>query len=298
MKASMIFDRYRIIINSVKRGQMPSKKQLCQKLNCSSKTFDRDIADIGYVFGIEIIWDRSKNGYYIDYENSLNIKETLKYFEMANSALAMIDTLKDGKEVSNYLSLDSSDNLTGIELMEPLITAIKTKQVITFNHFNFQTEETKLITLHPYLLKEYRNRWYVYGENEQDKKFSVYGIERISNLELKGNYFVRQSNFDPKIEFDKIIGVTLRSFEGNYPVQDIVLSMTEEQGRYFKTLPWHPNHIVLVDTEDEFRLKLHLLPNYEFMQILYQYCDKVTVLEPQWLREFLKEKFKTSSNKY
>jgi len=305
MRAREILKRYSQIINSVKRGQMPSREEISNMIlielkekNYSRSSFDRDISAIRNVFGIEIVWDRYKNGYYIDYENSLNIKETLKYFEMAYSALAMIDTLKEGKATSNLFSLDSSENLTGIELMEPLIDAIKTKQVITFNHFNFQTEETKLITLHPYLLKEYRNRWYIYGKNEQDKKFNVYGIERISDLELKGNYFVRQTNFDPKTEFDKIIGTTLWSFEGNYPVQDFLISMTEEQGRYFKTLPWHPNHIILVDTEDEFRVKLHLLPNYEFMQILYQYCDKVTVLEPRWLRDWLKEKFKTSSDKY
>jgi predicted DNA-binding transcriptional regulator YafY len=303
MSTRGIIKRYSLIINFVKRGQKPSKEEICKMiksegLKYSPSSFDHDISAIRNEFGIEIVWDRYANGYFIDFENSLNIKETLKYFDMANSALIMVDTLKDGKTISNYLSLDSSENLTGIELMEPLITALKTKQVITFNHFSFQTEETKLITFHPYLLKEYKNRWFLFGENIDTNIFFIYGIERISNLVLTGNYFVPKSGFDPNANFKNVIGIATRPIIKGLQEQDFILSMTKEQGRYFKSLPWHPNHLVMVDNKDEFRVKLHLLPNYEFMQILYQYCEKVTVIEPQWLRDHLKDIFKTSSDKY
>ena len=303
MSYSVKIKRYLLILNYLIENKKPTLKQILQHihskdLNCSGRTLQRDIFDLREEFGIEIVVDKVNNSYSINYDESVNIDEVLRLFKISNSAQVMIETINEGKNTLKYLALDSSENLTGIELMEQLLTALKTKQVITFNHFSFQTEETKLITLHPYLLKEYKNRWFLYGYNVDTKIFFLYGIERISNLIHTGNYFVPKGGYDPKKEFDKIIGVTLRSFEGDYPVQDFVLSMTEEQGRYFKTLPWHPNHIVLVDNKDEFRVKLHILPNYEFMQILYQYCDKVTVLEPQWLRDWLKEKFKTSSDKY
>jgi predicted DNA-binding transcriptional regulator YafY len=303
MSYSVKIKRYLLILNYL----IDNKKSTFEKihkyihsfdLEISQRTLQRDLSDLKNEFGIEIVFDKVGNCYSINYDESANIDEILRLLKISNSAQVMIETINEGKNTLKYLALDSSENLTGIELMEPLITALKTRQVITFNHFNFQTEETKLITLHPYLLKEYQNRWFLYGYNVDTKIFFLYGIERISNLVLTGNYFVREAGYDSKKEFDKIIGVTLRSFEGDYPVQDFVLSMTEEQGRYFKTLPWHPNHIVLVDNKDEFRVKLHILPNYEFMQMLYKYCDKVTVLEPQWLRDWLKEKFKTSSEKY
>lgn len=303
MSARAILKRYSLIIDSVKKGQKPSRKEIykiieAEGIKYSDSSFDRDISAIKNEFKIIIVWDRYANGYFIDFENSLNIRETLKYFEMANSALAMIDTLKDGKVALNYLSLDSSDNLTGIELIEPLLNALKTKQVVTFSHFNFQTEETKLITLQPYLLKEYQNRWFLYGYNTDTKEFFIYGIERISNLVLTGNCFVPKADYDPKTEFENIIGIATRPFIKGETVQYIILSMSQEQGRYFRSLPWHPSHKILIDSEDEFRVKLHILPNYEFAQILYKYCDKVTVLEPQWLRNHLKEKFKKSSEKY
>ena len=303
MSDSVTIKRYLLIINYLIDYKKPKLKQILNNIQdngllISKRTLQSDIKDLREEFHINIEVDHSDNSYSIVNDECGYIAEVIRFFKISNSAQVMIDAIYEGNRTLKYLSLDSSENLSGIELMEQLITALKTSQVISFNHLNFLTEKTQLITLHPYLLKEYRNRWFLYGYNIDTKIFFLYGIERISNLILTGNYFARKKGYDPKAEFDKIIGVTLKSFEGDYPVQDIVLTMKQEQGRYFKTLPWHPNHKVLVDSKDEFKVKLHILPNYEFMQILYQYCDKVTVIEPQWLRDFLKEKFKSSSNKY
>ena len=303
MSYSVKIKRYLLIINYLIDNKKPTLKQILQyihtnDLNCSNRTLQRDIFDLREEFDIGIVVDHTDNSYSINYDDSGNIDEVLRLFKISNSAQVMIETINEGKNTLKYLSLDSSENLTGIELLEPLITALKTKQVITFNHFSFQTEETKLITLHPYLLKEYKNRWFLFGENDKHKDFGIYGIERISNLVLTGNYFVPKADYDPKTNFENIIGIATRPFISGLPAQDFTLTMTEEQGRYFKTLRWHSNCEILVDNKDEFRVKLHLLPNYEFMQILYQYCDKVTVLEPQWLRDHLKAIFKASSEKY
>ena len=303
MSYSVKIKRYLLIINYLIDNKRPTLKQILQYIHssdlfCSHRTLQRDFNDLRNEFGIEIVVDKIDNSYSINYDESENIDEVLRLFKISNSAHVMIETINEGKNTMKYISLDSSDNLTGIDLLEPLITALKTKQVITFNHFNFQTEETKSITLHPYLLKEYKNRWFLIGENCKYNDFSIYGIERISNLVLTSNYFVPKADYDPKTNFENVIGIATRPFRIGLPEQDFTLTMTEEQGCYFKTLPWHKNQKILVDNKDEFRVKLHLLPNYEFMQMLYMYCDKVTVLEPQWLRDHLKEVFKASSDKY
>lgn len=298
MNAGEIFDRYQVIINSLRRGQKPTIAELCKRLNCSVATIRR-YKDIIYdSFGIEIKYDRYKNGYFIDYDSSINIKESLKFFDMLNSAQIMINSLKDGKATLNYLSLDSSENLKGIEFMEQLMTAVKMNRLVTFRYHNFKKGTISENTVRPYLLREYQNRWFLYGENENYSDFRIYGIERMLDLKLTDIYFVPKDNFDPKKDFENIIGIATVPFLEGQPIQDIILTMTEEQGRYFKSLPWHSNYKTLVDEKDEFRVKLHILPNYEFAQILYKYCDKVTVLEPQWLCDWLKEKFRTSSEKY
>jgi len=303
MSTSIKIKRFLLIINYLIENKKPTLKQILKyihsyDLHCSHRTLQRDLSDLRKEFGVEIVVDNSDDSYSINYDESENLDDVLRLFEISNSAQIMIKTINEGKETLKYLSPDSSEQLTGIELMEPLITALKSNQVITFKHFNFQTEEIKLITLRPYLLKEYQNRWFLFGENDKNKKFSIYGIERISDLVLTGDYFEPQTGFDPKKNFENIIGIATRPFIEGQPEQDIILSMTREQSYYYKTLPWHSNHTVLIDSKSEFRVLLHILPNYEFLQQLLRYCDKITVLEPQWLRDRLKEILKNSSDKY
>ena len=305
MSYSVKIKRYLLIINYLIDNKKPTINQILKYIHssdlyCSHRTLQRDLSDLRNEFGIEIGVDKIDNSYFINYDESENIDEVLRLFKISNSAQVMIETINEGKNTLKYLSLDSSENLTGIEFLEPLITALKTKQVITFNHFSFQTEETKSITLHPYLLKEYNNRWFLYGENEKYGDFRIYGIERISNLVLTGKNFEPYSDYNPKADFENVIGIAKKPFAEGLPVhENFVLTMTQEQGRYFKTLPWHSKHEIIEDNKDEFRVKLlGLLPNYELLQTLYKYCDKVTVLEPQWLRNHLKEIFKASSEKY
>lgn len=303
MSTSVKIKRYLLIINYLVENKKPTLKQILKyihsyDLHCSHRTLQRDLSELRNEFGIEIVVDNTNDSYSINFDESENLDEVLRLFEISNSAQIMIKTINEGKNTLKYLSPDSSEHLTGIELIEPLLTALKSNQIITFNHLNFQTGEAKQITLRPYLLKEYQNRWFLFGEHEKYGDFRIFGIERISDIVLTGNYFEPYEGFDPKKNFENIIGITLRPFEKDQPEQDFVLSMSEEQGRYFKSLPWHPSYAVLVDGNNEFRVKLHLLPNYEFLQQLYRYCDKITVIEPQWLRDHLREKFRTSSEKY
>jgi predicted DNA-binding transcriptional regulator YafY len=49
----------------------------------SSRTLQRDLEDIRDEFGIEIALDFGRNGYFIDYENSVNADYILHFLELA-----------------------------------------------------------------------------------------------------------------------------------------------------------------------------------------------------------------------
>jgi predicted DNA-binding transcriptional regulator YafY len=295
--------RYSEIVNFVKHRRKPSLADIIEMLQSKGfkiapRTLQRDFEAVRIEFGIELIYDKHANGYFIDYEKSENIEYILRFWELSNSAQVIIETLREGKDALKYISFDSSENLSGVHLLGQLMTAIKSHQVVSFDYFNFQTERTSNNIVRPYLLKEYQNRWFLYGENEKYGDFRIYGIERLSNLVLTQTVFEPKKDYESAKDFENIIGITLRPFIEDQPEQDIVLSMTREQGRYFKTLPWHPNFTIQIDNETEFQVSLHILPNYEFLQQLLRYCDKITVLKPQWLRDHLKKILLASSEKY
>lgn len=300
-----VIKRYSLIVDFVKNRNKPTKADILDMLDRhgfsdKSRTLDRDFQAIREEFGINLIYDKINKYYFIDLDedNNLNTDHILRFWDLSISAQEMVQTLREGKDALNYISLDSSENLSGIHFLPQLLKAIKANRLVSFDHLNFQTNKTSNHTIRPYLLKEYQNRWFLFGENVKYNDLRIYGIERFANLVLTDQLFIPRNNFQPAREFDNIIGINLSPFEEGQPKQDIVLSMSKEQGQYFKTLPWHDSYKIIIDIEDEFRVSLHLLPNYEFLQLLFRYCDRMTVLEPKWLRVHLKKVLSASSKKY
>lgn len=186
--------RYTLEIEKIRHGQFPSFQEIKDYLfehgfEIGDRTIQRDIEQVRFEFGIEIKYDRDKNGYYIDYENSLNIESFFRFLEIVNTAELLTESLLESKDSLKHISFDTGGGLKGIENLKPLLKAIKDNRKISFTHFNFHTEKSRKYTLKPYLLKEYQNRWYVVGIIGGFKELRTFGIERIENLEIKTETF-------------------------------------------------------------------------------------------------------------
>ena len=113
----------------------------------------------------------------------------------------------------------------------------------------------------------------------------MFGVERISNLAVTDEIFTPDKNINPLEYFENIVGVDYSDLKA----EKIILSFTRTQGKYVKTLPIHKSQKILVDNEDEFRIELQIVPNYEFMQKILMYNSDVKVIEPRWLVEEIKK---------
>lgn len=137
----------------------------------------------------------------------------------------------------------------------------------------------------------------MYGYVPSIEDFRIFGIERIDKLILVDEYFKPIKNLIPSEKFEHIIGISLLAYQ-EQSIQTIVISTSAEQGRYMKSLPWHQSFNPLLDTADEFRFSLTIMPNNEFIQMMLNCCNRVTVLKPQWLRDTLKNILIESASKY
>ena len=290
--------RYTLEIEKIRYGQLPSFDTIKEYLHehgfeVSERTIQRDIEHIRDEFGIEIQYNRYENGYFIDYENSLNIESFFRFLEIVNTAELLTESLYESKNALKHISFDTGGGLKGIENLKPLLNAIKDKRKLSFNHYNFYTGITKKHLLNPYMLKEYRKRWYVVGITGEEK-LRTFGIDRISDLVVQSNVFIRDKNVNPEEMFDKTIGIVYSYNEQ----QQVILSFTPNQGKYIKTLPLHKSQQILVDNETELRISLNIIPNYEFNQIILMHGETVTVIEPQWLISQIKQKLTETLAKY
>ncbi len=291
--------RYTLEIEKIRRGHFPSFRDIKNYLydhgfEIGDRTIQRDIEQIRVEFGIEIKYDRHKNGYCIDYEISVNVESFFRFLEIVNTAELLTDSLHESKDALKHISFDTGGGLKGIENLKPLLKAIKDKRKISFTHFNFHTEKSRKYNVKPYLLKEYQNRWYVVGIVGGINEFRTFGVDRIENLEVKTQTFTPDNDLDPIELFNQTIGLV---YSLN-TVQTVVLSFTPTQGKYIKTLPLHSSQQVLIDDEKECRISLDVIPNYELTQQILKHGDKVKVLEPAWLAEEIKENLKKTLKNY
>jgi proteasome accessory factor B len=291
--------RYTLIIEKINHKQFPSFSEIQDYLNefgfdVSRRTIERDIEAIRNEFGLEITFNRPKSGYFIDHDNSFNIESFLRFLEIVNTAELLTESLSDSKKTLDYISFDKGGGLKGIEHLKPMLQAIKEHRKIRFTHFNFQSEKSKKYSMSPYLLKEYQNRWYIVGVVSGINEMRTFGLDRISDLELRDDLFVPSPKINPQQNFDDAIGLVY-SFGSK---EKVVLSFTPSQGHYVKSLPMHKSQKILVDNADECRIELFLLPNFELKQQIFLHMDQVKVISPQWLVDEVKNHLMTALKRY
>lgn len=296
------FKRYWLVYQKItnKHKPFPSKQNILNELinnndvETSPRTVDRVIEKLRYEFDLEIKYNRTKKGYYLDeIDKDTRIEDFGNFLKQLSDIQELTDTLLKDKENIKYISFSNSQ-FKGIEHINTILKAIKESRKIILEHLHFETNEVRKYTIKPYLLREYLDRWYVVGMIENKEFFTTFGIDRIENLEITDEQFEKDKKLDPRSNFEDIIGVIYSVNE----IQKVVLSFSPLQGKYIKSLPIHKSQKILIDNDQECRISLFIKPNYEFSQQLRLYGDSVKIIEPLWLIGDFKNNIKNILKKY
>jgi predicted DNA-binding transcriptional regulator YafY len=298
MSAQGIIRRYYLIIEKVNRG-FPTTLELIEYLEgfglpASKRTLERDRSAIRWEFDIEILFDRGRQGYYIDKSKSTDMDSFLRFLGIVNTAELLAESLRESKDALDYISLDQSTVLRGIEFLRDLLFATKNHLKISFEHVKFDSGRIKEFHIDPYLLKEYQNRWYIVGQPEGYPDLLTFGIDRITKLLIKDQKFQPNASFNPKQRFLNVIGIE----SNNSQTERVVLSFTPFQGKYVKSLPWHHSQNILIDSEEEFRIEMNIVLNYELEQKILMHNHNVRVIEPESLVLKIREHLVNTLNQY
>lgn len=204
---------------------------------------------------------------------------------------------KHEQDEEHYIEFEVTPNYEGWSYIDQIYNAIKECWVIEFDYFYFDRESTRAVQLHPYLLKESQQRWYVVGWSPEREALRLYGLERIRSLQ-SGN-----DRFPPSDRKSFDAGDYFKHTYGIYTIPDSAPSRVEVQLDrrdllYAKTKPWHASQEIL--SEDEYGGQLawtvHVSPDFK-MQLL-SLGDKVEVLKPEWLRNEIAQTLKLAVDRY
>ncbi len=191
------------------------------------------------------------------------------------------------------VGFDDNPYNKGMEFFTPLFKAISDKRVIQLTYRSFKQKEPIVRAIHPYFLKEYNNRWFLFcldNNNQHIYNFALDRIEHIERLPLK--YIDCDEDWNEY--FDDVIGVTHQ--EGK-PIK-IQLQVTLQQLPYIETKPLHGSQKVLSRNDEGAIIQIEVLPNFELEQLILSFGEKVEVLFPAHFREKIKERIRKSLENY
>ncbi len=246
------------------------EKGLLENFKFSEKTFKREREELFEILGIETVYKRSTN--------SFKIMEDELDSETVFDNILLIDAYRQVKGNSELMIFEKRKS-RGLEHLNGILHAIQNQKIITLNYTKYWNEISQKRILEPYALKEFRYRWYLLANEKDGKKFQVktFGLDRICDLEISNSSF-KKENFNANEVFQNSFGIISPLHENP---EEIIISFTPHQGKYIKSLPLHFSQEVLIDDENELRIRLFLVTTFDFEQELLQHSEHLKIISPK-----------------
>ena len=310
--------RIRIINDCLaQKGIYWSTKELLAKmadadLKVSVRTLRADIADmkydsqLGYEAPIES--DKAMGGYYYsnpDYsidklplnnhditalEMAATTLKQYQYIPLMNEFNTIIDKIirvvnrvKRGnyETILDFIEFEKTPTAIGLEHMDAIIEAIQKHSCLKIEYQSFEFSQPRTVIIHPYFIKEYRNRWYVIGLKDGANAIRIYAFDRIVKAETTSTFYKKNIIFQENDYLKNCVGI----HQGNGKTELVILKFQPKDGKYVLTQPLHRSQRIIDHKGPEVIIELNVIINFELTGIILSYGAAVEVIKPAPLRE-------------
>ena len=290
MKIADIFKQYIWITDTLYRtggltfqelNERWMKTEMSGGLPIPRTTFIRHKEDIENMFGICIECQR-KGGYFYYIENNDFMRNNHLQEWMLDS-LSISSMLMESSSLQDRIVLENIP--MGKEYLQPIINAMKQDHKLLMTYHKFGQQESYTITIEPYAIKVFKQRWYLVAMNPKRETPSIYALDRIEHLVETEETFQFPTDFDTEAFFRDCYGVL--SGTGD-KAQHIVIRAFAPYMNYLRTLPLHHSQKEVQSTPEYADFEFYLRPTFDFRQELLAQGHDVEVLHPAPFREEMK----------
>ena len=305
MKPAQIFHQYIWIINTLRAYHRLTFEKLNQKWiddgviggnPLQRSSFNRHRDAILNMFGIIIDCNLITYEYYISNTEALGDDSIESWLF---STLAVHGVLADSAAVKERLVLENAP--VGEQYLDTIIRAIRTNHRLRIGYRKFETEGYEKVVC-PYALKLFHQRWYLLALNDADQ-MRIYALDRMTLMELTDELFAMPAHFSPQDYFSEYYGV----LTDNTPMAHVVVRAHNRLRNYLRTLPLHHSQRELQSgslthadspatafTDFSYDIR----PTADFLGELLSHGDGIEVLEPQDLREKMRQMIADTLKRY
>lgn len=243
----------------------------------------------------------SQNDYEVMQE-AVNMLRQLEDFEHFSEMSDVIGRLQDKLAITKknrrpIIHFDSVPLLKGLKFLNPLYNYIARRQTVKILYQSFAAKEPNEFILCPYLLKEFRNRWFVFGSRASDLLLYNLPLDRIISIEPVDVPFRDNEDFDSEHFFDDVIGVSKNI--KNLPKR-IRFWANEEQSKYIKTKPIHSSQkIIRKNVKDGSHIfEINVIINFEMYSVFMSYGPGIKIIYPRNVVSYMRDKLRAAADLY
>ncbi len=243
----------------------------------------------------------SQNDYEVMQE-AVDMLRQLEDFEQFSEMADVVRRLQDKLAISQnnrkpIIHFDSVPNLKGIRLLNPLYNHIARKQTLRIMYQSFSARNPTEFIICPYLLKEFRNRWFLFGSKASNLLLYNLALDRIQSVEPVDVPFRENPDFDPEHFFDDVIGVSKNI--KNTP-RRIKFWASREQSKYIKTKPLHRSQQLIRENPEDGScvFRIDVVINVEMYSVFMTYGPGIRVIYPKSAVKYMRDKLKQALDQY
>ena len=289
MKSFKILKNYIWLINTIYHSRGISLEEINERWikndmsdgePLSRATFNRYKEAIEEIFDLTIDCQR-KGGYLYSIKNESMLKSN-KYQNWLLDTLSVSNMLIESDSLQSRILLENIP--AGKQYLQPIINAMKQDPKLQMTYHKFGQQESYTITIEPYAIKVFKQRWYLLAKIPKRETPTIYALDRVEQLVETEETFQFPEDFDTEAFFRDCYGV----LSTDDKAQHIVIRAYAPYMNYVRTLPLHHSQKEIKSTAQYADFEYHLKPTFDFRQELLAQGHDVEVLLPAQFREEMK----------
>jgi predicted DNA-binding transcriptional regulator YafY len=195
----------------------------------------------------------------------------------------------------NYIQFEDNRLLKGLAFINPLYQSILKKQALMLEYKSFKAVKAISQVYYPYLLKEYRNRWFLICRSKKSKVLMTLALDRIVAFgEAVNEKFVAYDGVDFDRYFSDVIGVTKSETDR---AQRVILEINKSNAPYILTKPLHSSQQILKEDEQSLIIRIDVVLNFELEREILGFGEMLKVLAPRHLVSRIKKRIEMMHNR-
>lgn len=199
-------------------------------------------------------------------------------------------------EVKPIVAFDENHRLKGIEFFTPLFEHINNRQSIRISYHSYNTRQNIDAVIHPYFLKEYNQRWFLFGRDDKSGIVLTFALDRIESIETVDIKYIPNNDIDFSTYFNNIVGVSISQ---NTEIEEFIIRIDKEQLPYTLSKPLHKSQRIIRHNDDGSAIiAINVIPNFELTQLLLSFGERITILSPESERLKIKERIEKNLQNY